>query len=161
MYHASTPQYKDVILRSIQQPDRVVRVVFATIALGMGIDLKGVNRINHYGAPKSLEDYFQESGRGGRQSGDSATSLVFWKPVDCPVKKEPSTPHDHEMIAVRRYLENRSECRRTILLEYFDPSIAKPGKEPFRCCDTVFEDGCCGTWESSPPLQIGSNNSVL
>lgn len=56
-------------------PDEVVRVVFATVALGMGIDLQGVNTIIHYGAPQSIEDYFQESGRGGR-SGESACSIV-------------------------------------------------------------------------------------
>lgn len=136
MFHSHTPQYnKEVILRSLQIPSGVVRVVFATVALGMGIDLQGVNNIIHYGAPKSLEDYFQESGRGGRRQGDSASSVVYWKPKDCRVRKEPSTQHDHELITVRRYLENSSECRRKLLLEYFDPSCAKPGDVPKECCD--------------------------
>lgn len=43
--------------------DRVVKVVFATVALGMGVNLVGMNRVVHYGAPLSIEDYFQESGR--------------------------------------------------------------------------------------------------
>ena len=70
----------------------------------MGIDLKRVNSIVHYGAPWSLEDYFQESGRGGRQRGDSANSVVYWKPADCPVRKEPSSEREHEVIEVRKYL---------------------------------------------------------
>ena len=91
MFHASTPQHnKDVILYSLLVPDGVVRVVFATVALGMGINLQGVNTIIHYGAPRSIEDYFQESGRGGR-SGESACSTIYWKPMDCPVRKEPKT----------------------------------------------------------------------
>ena len=42
-----------------------VRVVFASVAMGMGIDLHGVDTIIHYGAPSSIEDYFQSSGRRG------------------------------------------------------------------------------------------------
>lgn len=89
MFHANTPQHnKDVILQSFLCPDGVVRVVFATVALGMGVNLKDVNTIIHYGAPKSVEDYFQESGRGGRTGGD-AVSTVYWKPGDCLVRKQP------------------------------------------------------------------------
>ena len=114
MYHANTPQHnKDVILKGLLVPDGVVHVVFATVALGMGVD---VNSIIHYGA---LEDYFQESGRGGRSGGD-AVSTIFWKLVDCPVKKQPTTIRDHKLITVRRYLENVTLCRRKWLLEYFD-----------------------------------------
>ena len=56
-----------------------VRVVFASVAMGMGIDLHGVDTIIHCGAPSSMEDYFQASGRRG-QSGDSAYSIVYQTP---------------------------------------------------------------------------------
>ena len=132
MFHSCTPQHnKDVILESLQHPDGVVRVVFATIALGMGVNLKEVNTIIHYGAPRSVEDYFQESGRGGRSGGD-AVSTVFWKPADCRVKKKPSTIRDRELIAVRRYLENIALCRRKWLLEHFDVKVVS-SVQP--CCD--------------------------
>ena len=76
MFHASTPQHsKDVIMESLQYCG-TVRVVFASVAMGMGIDLHGVDTIIHYGAPSSIENYFQGSGRRGR-SGDSAYSSVF------------------------------------------------------------------------------------
>lgn len=94
MFHSSTPQHnKEVILQSLTQNDVIVRVVFATVALGMGVNIKDVNLIVHYGAPHSIDNYFQESGRGGR-SGDCARSIVFWKPLDCPVKKEPTCLRD-------------------------------------------------------------------
>ena len=129
MFHAGTTRYnKDVILKSLLDPDRIVRVVFA---LGMGIDLKDVNNAIHYGAPQSLENYFRESGRGGRSGGD-AVSTVYWKPVDCPVRKQPVTLRDHELITVRKYVENVTACRRKWLLGYFD--IQFDGK-PSRCCD--------------------------
>ena len=135
MYHACTPQCnKDIVLKSLQKPDGIVRVVFATIALGMGIDLKNVNTIVHYGAPRSLEDYFQESGRGGR-SGEPAKSIVYWKPKDCPMRKNLAKVHDQETAAVRSYLENCSECRGYQLLKYFDPMLAKVGMDSSSCCD--------------------------
>ena len=78
-------------------------MVFATVALRMGIDLQeDINDVVHYGVPSSLEDYFQESGRGGR-SGAEATSTIYWRPVDCPVRKEPNTLRDHELIDVRNH----------------------------------------------------------
>lgn len=77
MYHSSTPQHnKDIMLSSFTKSDGVLRVVFATVALGMGINLRDINCIIHYGAPNSINDYFQESGRGGR-SGNSAQSIVY------------------------------------------------------------------------------------
>ena len=76
MFHASTPEYnKAVILRSLGSPDGVVRIVFATVALAMGVDLRDVNTVVHYGGMQSIDSYFQESGRGGR-SGASAQSVV-------------------------------------------------------------------------------------
>lgn len=71
---ACNPQHsEDVILQSLRDTKGVARVVFAAVALGMGIDLQYVNTVIHYGASGSLEDYFQESGRGGR-SGSRARS---------------------------------------------------------------------------------------
>ena len=135
MYHSNTPQHnKDVILTSLVSPFGVVRVVFATVALGMGVGLKDVNCVIHYGAPQSIDDYFQESGRGGRSGGDSR-SVVYWRPTDCPYKQQPVTTRDHEVNAVRCYLENTTDCRRRWLLDYFDSSLVVTGKNPKKCCD--------------------------
>ena len=77
MFHSCTPQYnKELILKSLSVPDGTVRLVFATVALGMGVNFQGVDTIIHYGAPCTLDDYFQESGRGGR-SGASAKSTIY------------------------------------------------------------------------------------
>ena len=135
MFHASTPEYnKAVILRSLGSPDGVVRIVFATVALGMGVDLRDVNTVVHYGGMQSIDSYFQESGRGGR-SGASAQSVVFWKPVDCPKKKQLITTRDFEIAAVRHYLENTTSCRRRFLLQYFDYSCVSTVRNPDICCD--------------------------
>ena len=123
MFHSNILKHNvDVILKSMIQPHGIVRVVFATIAIGMGVNLCGVNRVIHYGAPLSINDYFQESGRGGR-SGEDAQSIMYWQPVDCPVRKKPISTHDHEVIAVRKYLENTATCRRVWLLSYLEPAL--------------------------------------
>ena len=135
MFHTNTPQHnKEVVLRSMTQPEGIVRIVFATVALGMGVNLRDTNTTIHYGAPQTIDDYFQESGRAGR-SGDDARSIVYWKPSDCPLRKELKCIRDNEVAAVRRYLENTTVCRRQWLLDYFDPLCAKPGNEPKKCCD--------------------------
>ena len=108
-YSCTTEHNKEVILKSLTQSGGTIRVVFATTAVGMGVHLVDLNCIVHYGAPSSIDDYFQESGRGG-QSGGEAQSVIFWKPSDCPLRKDLATTLDHEMAAVRRYLENTTVC---------------------------------------------------
>ena len=57
---------------------------------------------------------------------------IYWKPVDCPVRKQPATLRDHERITVRRYLENATICRRKWILGYFDVQL---NAEASRCCN--------------------------
>ena len=91
VYHSGTADHnKDVIVKSISEAKGIVRVEFATVALGMGVNLAALNRIVHYGAPRSLDDYFQECGRAGR-SGEQAFSIVFWCPPDAPKTYSPCT----------------------------------------------------------------------
>lgn len=135
MYHADTPSHnKEVIMQSMQKADGVVGIVFATVALGMGVNFVGLNKIIHYGAPASIEDYFQESGRAGR-CGDPAKSTVYWKPSDAPIRQNLLNPQNAELAAVRHYLENDKECRRKQLLHYFDHNIKINIKDPLVCCD--------------------------
>ena len=61
-------------------------VHYTTIALGMGVNFAALNAIYLYGAPRSIDDFFQESGRAGR-SGAQAKSVVYWKPSDAPLKR--------------------------------------------------------------------------
>jgi len=137
MYHSNTsPHNKEVIQRSMQEPNGVVRIVFATIALGMGVNMVGVNTTWHYGAPSSLENYSQESGRAGR-TGEHAKSIIFWKPADAPLHRDQSVPANVEFAAVRHYLENSLECRRIQLLRHFHPELARNlcPPPPLFCCD--------------------------
>ena len=135
MYHSNTPHHnKDVILKRLGSTERVVRVVFATVALGMGINFEDINTIIHYGAPQSIDDYFQESGRSGR-SGANAKSIVYWKPSECPARTKIHTTRDAEVLAVRQYVENTTTCRLDWLLKFFDPACVQPCRSPQSCCD--------------------------
>lgn len=138
MFHASTTQHnKEVILKSLSNQDGIVRVVFATIALGMGVDMRDVSVVIHYGAPRSIDDYFQESGRGGR-SGEKCVSTIYWKPAEAPLYKQPIDHYQSELVKVRKYLDNTKTCRRKLLLDYFDqvPSETKLTL----CCDICNTD---------------------
>ena len=75
MFHSTTPQHKkNVIMRSLAIPDGLIREVFATITMGMGVNFSDISLVIHYGAPQSLDDYFHESGRCGR-SGENVKCI--------------------------------------------------------------------------------------
>ena len=117
MYHSKTDDHnKDVIMQGMAKADGTIRVVFATMALGMGVNFVGLTSTIHYGAPRCIDDYFQESGRAGR-GGELCTSTIYWCPSDAPLRKDLSIPRNAEIAAVRRYIENCSDCRRYLLLK--------------------------------------------
>lgn len=132
MYHSGTADHnKDVIMKSMCDANGTVRVVFATVALGMGVNLANLNTVIHYGAPRTLEDYFQESGRAGR-SGEQSFSTIYWCPSDAPRYKDTSK---QEVVLVRNYLEDNGTCRRSQLLQYFIGDSSSNTVSPCMCCD--------------------------
>ncbi len=86
-----------------------VNVIVATSAFGMGIDKPDVRQVLHWGPPPTLEAYYQEAGRGGRD-GRASDCLVLWRREDFS--------WGNIAPAMRRYIETR-QCRRRMLLEYF------------------------------------------
>jgi len=124
-YHAGlTPGMRRTVLRAFLAGR--APVVVATSAFGMGIDKPDVRRVIHWGPPRSLEAYYQEAGRAGRD-GDRAECLLLWRRGELAGAWGEAAPD------VRRYLETRG-CRRRVLLGYF-------GERDVRCagCDACPE----------------------
>ena len=123
-YHAGM----DSTVRSQTQDDFImerVDVIVATIAFGMGIDKPDVRYVIHYDIPKSLEGYYQETGRGGRDGGEGRC-IAFYSNKDLQklekfLEGKPIAEQDIGKQLLREttaYCES-SVCRRKLLLHYF------------------------------------------
>jgi ATP-dependent DNA helicase RecQ len=86
-----------------------VHVIVATSAFGMGIDKPDVRQVLHWGPPPTLEAYYQEAGRAGRD-GNPSECLILWRPQDLA--------WGNIAPPMRRYVEARRNHRRMIL-DYF------------------------------------------
>lgn len=102
-----------------------VNVIVATIAFGMGIDKPDIRCVIHYDVPKSLEGYYQETGRGGRD-GKDGDCILFYNPNDIEklekfMKDKPVAEREigSQLIFEMSCFAESSQCRRKILLHYF------------------------------------------
>lgn len=133
MYHSGTPEYnKTIVLQSLEDPAGVCRVIFATSALGMGIDVKGVHSVVHWGPPSKLEHYMQEIGRCGRDGIPSTAVLLY--------NGHQLRHCDKHML---QYIKATKGCRREMILAAFD-EVAGDRREPLHvCCDLCSQMCSC------------------
>jgi ATP-dependent DNA helicase RecQ len=114
-------------------------IIVATIAFGMGIDKPDVRFVIHYDIPKSIEGYYQETGRGGRD-GLEGECILFYNPADIEklekfLKDKPVAEREigELLIFETEAFAESSSCRRKFLLHYFGEEF--PEKDCGKMCD--------------------------
>jgi len=105
-----------------------LKIICATIAFGMGIDKPDVRFVIHYDMPKSIENYYQETGRAGRD-GLEGRCIAFYEPKDILklekfLRDKPVAEREMGMVFLEEVMDyaETAECRRAFLLNYFGES---------------------------------------
>ena len=131
-YHSKTDAVvKEVLLSDFTNENGIVRVLIETIVFVMGVVCKGLHTAIHYDPPGTLENFFQEVGRAGRDSLPSEAMLVTYpKSLNSKIISK----------AVRLNLKNKEVCHRMLLRKEFGER--KQSLDPMHMCYNICEKVC-------------------
>ena len=132
MYHHNTLSHNQQrVVNTFFKAGGICRVVFATTALGMGVNIPDIRRLVHFGPPRSIEDLVQEIGRAGRDLCPSKALLLY------------TGTHLRKCDAnVVEYAKSMTKCLRQILLQSFDTSCDKVQDTKLHECCTICHHNC-------------------
>ena len=120
---ASTNEMREIILKQFCKINSVLRVVVASSAFGMGVNIPNISCIINWGLPLTLEDLVQQTGRAGR-NGQPAKAILYARSNNSKASK-----------LVKEYAENNKLCRRYLLFKDFLYTSEKQNISACRCCD--------------------------
>ena len=144
-----TTVMKEEIIKEIKNNNSTIRVLFATSALGMGVDASRVINIIHITPPDSLEAYFQEIGRAGRNNSVMATATLYYNNEDI----------GNNRLNVNTFMKNYcllNSCLRKYLMNYFGFNIVQQAK----CCSVCEGAEENFTQQSKTILEEQFNNYI-
>ena len=141
MYHHNTlKKHQERVLDSLFHESGVCRVVFASTALGMGVNIKDIRMVVHYGPPMHMVDFVQEMGRAGRDLQPAKAVLIYHgghlRKYDKVIKK---------------YARSEDTCLRQIILNEFDETESDLINS-HNCCTICHQKCQCGLIECVVPL---------
>jgi hypothetical protein len=114
-----TELMKNEIMKQLQGPDksRSIRVVFATVAIGIGVNIHDIRHVIHITVPGTIECYYQEIGRAGRD-GKPAKASLYYNGHDISLNKPGMTS------AMRGFCSQDDKCLRKLVLDYLGSPLA-------------------------------------
>ena len=132
MMHSSTLEtVKNHILDEFSKSEGHLRVLIATIAYGMGVNCKKVQRVIHFGHSKSVEAYMQESGRCGR-NGEQSKAVLLYNSITIRTADSDMKEYVHSTM-----------CRHQQLLHHFSTPVGTKILKGHLCCDICATNCAC------------------
>lgn len=127
-YHApQTTAMKEQILRELSSSTSKVKVVFATVAMGMGVDIPSIRHVIHVGPPRTVREYLQETGRAGRD-GKQSTATLYYNNRDIAKNREGMSKD------IRNFCRLEGTCLRKFLLNSLDAKYPDTKCIGHLCC---------------------------
>ena len=119
---ATTPEMREMVLAEFCKTETILRLVIATSAFGLGVDCPDITRIINWGAPNTIEELVQQTGRAGRD-GREADAILYCRKGRFTSK------------CIDEYGKNEVMCRRLLLLSKFMFCNNTHPTKACRCCD--------------------------